>query len=210
MNEQDPCSKRWQRRPQARPEEILKAALQAFVHKGFAATRLEEVAALAGVSKGTVYLYFPSKEDLFKAMVSHYILPHIRNVEELVAGFEGSPTALLRIVFERWATFLMQEDIGGIIKLVVSEAKNFPDIARFYIDEVVLRLRHVFTEVLTRGMAAEEFRHMDVELAVRELVTPVIFAAIWKHSLAPFDPRPISYQEYLPAHIEFVLRSLAP
>lgn len=200
--------KRWRRRPEARPEEIMKAALTTFINKGFAGTRLEEVARLAGVSKGTLYLYFSSKEELFKAAVRDSLIPHIHNAEQLVEDFEGSATELLRTVFERWASFLLHEELGGLSKLMTSEAANFPDVAEFYMNEVVLRLRKVFANVITRGINNGEFRQLPVDLMVRELTTPVIFATIWKHSLAPFDPQPLDYAAYLPAHIDLVLRAL--
>src|SRR5574343_1755930 len=91
-----------ERRKQARPGELLEAALDLFVEKGFAATRAEEVAVRAGVSKGTLFLYFPSKEELFKAVVREHIVRHQTQGAEKIARFEGRSAELLRYLMPEW------------------------------------------------------------------------------------------------------------
>lgn len=204
----EPCDRRWRRRPDARPEEILQAAMLTFVEKGFAATRLDDIAARAGVSKGTLYLYFDSKEALFRAAVQESVLPHLQAAEALVASHEGSAQDLLRRLFLRWAELLGAPALGGLSKLMIAEAHNFPDTARFYIDEVVLRMRRVFAEAFRRGVRQGEFRDLPVDLLVRELTTPVIFATVWTHSLAAFDPQPLDYPRYISAHLDVVMNGI--
>src|SRR5689334_19895810 len=127
---------RWRRRKTARPGEIVGAALACFAEYGFAATRLDDVARRAGVTKGTLYLYFPTKEELFKAVVRQTIVPNIARGEAMVdEGAESAPAALARLV-AAWAE-MTGTPAGAIPKIVLAESGNFPDIARFYFEEVV-------------------------------------------------------------------------
>jgi len=128
---------RWRRRREARPGELIAAALDLFVEKGYAATRLDEVVARAGVSKGTLYLYFSSKEELFKAVVQEGLLPILAEGERFVATFQGSSADLMCEIVLGWWELIGTKPIGGIPKLIMAEARNFPEIARFYYDEVI-------------------------------------------------------------------------
>lgn len=203
-------SRRWQRRPQARPEEILRAAMQSFVERGFAATRLEEVGARAGVSKGTVYLYFNNKEDLFRSAVRESILPYIKSGEERIAGYQGDPLLLLRELYDRWAAVVCDPLLGGLCKLMVAEAANFPEVARFYMEEVVKRTRALFAAVTLRCMEAGHLRAAPVDFVVRDLTAPILFAAMWRHSLASHDDSPLDFPSYLDFHFSLVLQGLQP
>src|SRR6187549_559455 len=128
---------RWQRRKEARPAEIVAAALDVFVERGFAATKLEEVARRAGVTKGTVYLYFESKEALFKAVVRETIVPIFARGEQMVAEHQGSSADLLTQLMRKWWERIGETSLSGIPKLMMAEAGNFPALARFYYDEVI-------------------------------------------------------------------------
>lgn len=201
---------RWQRRPSARPEEILRAAMQTFVERGYAATRLEEVGVRAGVSKGTVYLYFSNKEDLFRSTVRESVVPHIKNAEQRIAGFQGRPADLLREVYDAWATVVTDPVLGGLCKLMVAEAGNFPELARFYMEEVVKRTRALFTQVVQRCMEAGELRHAPIDFVVREITAPILFAVMWRHSLASHDDTVLDFPAYLNFHFDLVLQGLQP
>src|SRR5262245_7762787 len=157
--------RRWERRKEARPGEIVAAALQLFADRGFAATRLEDVAAVAGVSKGTVYLYFESKEQLFEAVVREAIAPNVDRAEALVAAFEGPTPELIRVLFEFIGTVL-ESPITGVMKLLVAESGNFPQLARLYADLVLRRIFGLLRRILERGIARGEFRPLDVDTAV--------------------------------------------
>ena len=143
---------RWARRKDARPEEIIAAALDLFVERGFATTRLDDVAARAGVSKGTLYLYFENKEDLFKAVVRGNVLPVLQHGEDLLEKFSGSSADLVRQLVRGWWELTGSTKIAGIPKLIIAEAGNFPDLAEFYYQEVILRAHSMFRRVLQRGM----------------------------------------------------------
>src|SRR6478752_8643248 len=130
-------SGRRERRKEARPGELLDAALDLFVEKGFAATRAEEVAARAGVSKGTLFLYFPSKEELFKAVVRDNISGRFGEWNAEFEAFEGSTADMVRYCMKVWWERIGATRASGITKLIISEARNFPDIAAFYQQEVI-------------------------------------------------------------------------
>src|SRR3954467_6540322 len=121
-----------ERRKEARPGELLDAALELFVEKGFAATRAEEVAARAGVSKGTLFLYFPSKEELFKAVVRENISGRFSEWNEEFQKFEGTSAEMLKFCMQVWWDRVGATRASGITKLMISEARNFPDLADFY------------------------------------------------------------------------------
>ena len=199
-----------QRRKQARPQELLEAALALFVEKGFAATRSEEVAARAGVSKGTLYLYFPSKEELFKAVVRHNLTALIAEGEELVDCFEGPTPELLGHLMHEWWTRVVDTPASGIFKIMVSEARNFPDLAQFYLDEVMLPVRHLIARTIARGVERGEFRPLPVDDIVHALIAPVLFMALHKHALMPCGLRGVELdaQSFMRTQMELVLRGL--
>ncbi len=176
---------RFERRKDARPGEILDAALDLFVEKGFAATRLEDVAQRAGVSKGTVYLYFDSKEDLFKAVIRSGMVRAIEEAERRVAAYPGSASDLLRELYTAWWQNIGGTKLAGIPKLMISEAQNFPELARFYYEEVIQRGSQLFARTIERGVERGEFRPVNVDYAVRALVSPLIMRAIIEHSFLP-------------------------
>src|SRR5213076_2650600 len=139
------------------------AALDLFVERGFASTRLEDVARRAGVSKGTLYLYFTNKEELFKAVVRETIVPAFGAAEESIAEFEGHSADLMRNVVLGWWQQRGGAKASGIIKLVMAEAGNFPDLAQFYKDEVVLRGSNMIASMLRRAVDRGEFRPVDID-----------------------------------------------
>mgnify|MGYP000615000049 CR=1 FL=1 len=157
---------RRERRKEARPGELLQAALSLFVEKGFAATRSEEVAQRAGVSKGTLFLYFPSKEDLFKAVIQENIGKLFPLWSEEMQQFQGSSSDLLRHCVQSWWTQVGATPASGIVKLVMSEAQNFPEMAHFYQEEVIQPGNSLIRRILERGVASGEFRQLDTEQAV--------------------------------------------
>jgi len=172
-----------QRRKEARPQELLDAALALFVEKGFAATRSEEVALRAGVSKGTLYLYFPSKEELFKAVVRHNLSTLIAEGQGMVDNFEGPTTELLQRLMEAWWNRVINTPASGIFKIMMSEARNFPELAQFYVDEVIQPSRKLLARTVRRGIEHGEFRDLPADDVVHGLIAPVLFVAMHKHSI---------------------------
>jgi AcrR family transcriptional regulator len=201
------ASTRWRRRKEARPEEILAAALESFAERGFAATRLEDVAARAGISKGTLYLYFKSKEELFEAVVRATLLPNLERVEALTASYQGRSAELLEQLLLTIAGVLSSR-AGAIPKLVIAEAGNFPDLARFYLDQVIRRGLRLIGTILRRGIERGEFRPVDVDHAVFCVIAPMLLAALWKNSLEPHADAPLDAAALARAHLDLLLQGL--
>lgn len=197
------------RRKDARPSELTAAALELFVEKGFAATRLDDVAKRAGVSKGTLYLYFDSKEALFNAAVEEGIVPHMVAAEERIADFDGSAAELLRELLFGWWEQIGGTRLAGIPKLVISESRNFPDIAQYYHDKVIVRGRALLRAALLRGVASGEFRPLDVETVIDVIIAPLLMLVIWKYSLC-FCGTESDPQRYLATHFDLLVRGLRP
>src|SRR5262245_4621795 len=204
-----PRKPHWRRMPEARPSSILSAALDSFVENGFAATRLDDVARRAGVSKGTLYLYFDSKEALLESVVRENIVPFLERAEQRVDGFQGSSSDLLVEIVRDWWEAMRDSAMGALPKLVLSEASNFPAVARVYFDEVVQRLRGLLARLLRRGIERGEFRDVDVEYAVRALTAPIVHVLIWKHSMIKCQIDAIDYDRYIDAIIDLVLHGLS-
>lgn len=201
---------RWERRKEARPQELLAAALDLFVERGFASTRLEDVARQAGVSKGTLYLYFANKEELFKAVVRDSIVPVIGAAEDSIAGFDGHSADLLRSVIGGWWQRIGATKASGIPKLMMAEAANFPDIATFYQEEVIARGTRMIAGLLERAIARGEFRPMNVEIMTQVLVAPMLMLMTWKHSVGPCDQCHLDPLAFLDAFLDMALHGLLP
>lgn len=210
MSDSTSRAPRWERRKQSRPAELVAAALDLFVERGYAATRLDEVATRAGVSKGTLYLYFESKEELFKAVVRERIVPLIEESQRSLEQPGLSCADLVRRYLRQWWKRFGATDLAGIAKLVVAEAGNFPEVATFFQREVIEPNSLLIESLIQRGIAAGEFRETDVELAARFCMAPLVLKAIWTRSMdaiCPVDAR-IDPQRFLDAHIEFVISAL--
>lgn len=196
------------RRKDARPGELAEAALDLFVERGFAATRLEDVAQRAGVSKGTLYLYFDSKEALFKAVIQDGILPVLAENEALLAQHTGSACALMRMLLNNWWQKIGQTRFSGIPKLMVAEARNFPELAEYYVDNVIKRGRQLVGAALERGMRSGEFRHLDIETAIDVIIAPILMLLIWRHSLACGKSSEQDPLLYLDIHMQLLFDGL--
>ncbi|WP_329603158.1 TetR/AcrR family transcriptional regulator [Undibacterium baiyunense] len=203
-----PFKPRWERRKDARPQELLDAALDHFVARGFAATRLDDVAKSAGVSKGTLYLYFCSKEELFKAVVRESIVPLLGEAEGLIDQFDGTSEELFRIITKTWWDNMGASKLSGLPKLMTAEAGNFPELAKFYQEEVVDRGEKLVTTLLKRGMERGEIRAMDLEVAPKILMSPMIMMMMWKHSNGVCQVEPEKLGAYLDFYIDMALRSI--
>ena len=196
-----------ERRKEARPGELLDAALDLFVEKGFAATRAEEVAARAGVSKGTLFLYFPSKEELFKAVVRENISGRFQEWNAEFQTFEGTSADMLRYCMKVWWERVGARKASGITKLILSESRNFPDLAAFYQHEVVRPAQDLIQRILQRGVDRGEFKVLDIEYATFSITAPMVFLVMMKHSLGACIPRdfPLDPERYISSQVETIL-----
>jgi TetR/AcrR family transcriptional regulator len=171
-----------ERRKESRPGELLAAALDLFVDKGFAATRAEEVAQRAGVSKGTLFLYFGSKEELFKAVVRENISDHYPGWHEELQNFEGTTAEMLHLCAQGWWENIGATKACGIGKLMMAEGAQFPDLQRFYQTEVIEAGNLLLLRLFKRGVARGEFRSdLDLNHLVHLFVAPFLYLMVWKH-----------------------------
>ncbi|HEY0107821.1 MAG TPA: TetR/AcrR family transcriptional regulator [Rhizomicrobium sp.] len=201
---------RWTRRKQARPGEILDAALKVFAAKGFAAARMDDIARQAGVTKGTIYLYFENKEAVFKSLVREAIGTTIATVAEQMGGYRGTARELIRFALGAMANLLVAGDRVVLPKIIVAESGNFPELARFYRFEIIEKGLGAFSAVIARGMAQGELRKLPVEHVVRLCIAPVLLGAIWHSTFAQFDAEPYDYQGLIDTHLDILFRGLAP
>jgi len=200
---------RWTRRKEARPEEITAAALELFVERGFAATRLEDVAARAGVSKGTVYLYFANKEELFKAVVREGLVSPIAEMKDFVAQFPGSTFELLRMLVLGWWEKVGATRMSGIPKLLLGESGNFPELVRFYLAEVVEPGHAVIMAIVKRGIARGEFRKVNQENAALLIAAPRLQMMLWRTALEPQSKHKMDAAQYLETHLDMLRHGLS-
>jgi AcrR family transcriptional regulator len=200
---------RWRRRKEARPQEILDAALTIFAEKGFAAARMDDIAARAGVTKGTIYLYFDGKEAVFKTLVRESIGDTLNRVVENANRFEGSAADLLRTILRMIGHFMRTSDRVVLPKIVIAEFGNFPELARFYREEVVEKGLAALSAVISHGIARGEFRDVAPEHAARLCIAPILLAAVWRTTFAKIDTTPYDLEGLIETHIDVLLRGLA-
>lgn len=200
-----------ERRKEARPGELLDAALDLFVEKGFAATRAEEVAARAGVSKGTLFLYFQSKEELFKAVVRENISGRFKEWNEEFETFDGTAAEMLAYCMTVWWERVGATRASGITKLMMSEAGNFPEITAFYQQEVIQPGQALIRRIMQRGIDRGEFRPVDLDYAIYSVIAPMIFLVLSKHSAGTCgDPTlPGNAEKYIAAQVDTLLHGLS-
>jgi AcrR family transcriptional regulator len=171
---------RWRRLPEERPKQILDAALAVFAERGLAAARLEDIAKRAGLSKGTIYLYFPNKEELFREVIRHTVIAFIERGEERLAAIDDPMQALSAWMEGYWA-WLRSPVFPAMHRLVNSELHSFPDLATFYLTEVIERAHRLVCEMLERAMQRGSLRTMDPLVAARMLSSIFITHGLWYH-----------------------------
>jgi len=199
---------RWQRRKDARIPEILDAALACFAEKGFAGTRMDDVAARAGITKGTIYLYFDSKQALFKALARQSIGAQLESVLAHVQAFQGASADLLRFVLGTIGHFAATSDRVILPRLLLAEAGNFPELAEFWRREIIDRGLGIFETIISRGVARGEFRDVVPGHAARLCVAPMLVLILWRTTFAQFDTAPYDYQGLVDTHLATLLHGL--
>ena len=193
------------RRKDEHPSELVAAALDLFVERGFAATRLDDVAARAGVSKGTLYLYFESKEALFKAVIEEAIVPLLASAEDVIANDQGTSIDLLRRLLNGWWEQIGATRLAGVPKLIIAEARNFPAVAQYYHDAVIVRGRALLRTLLQRGIERGEFRPLDLETAIDVIYAPLMMLVVWRSSLC-FCAKETDPATYLKTHFDLLVQ----
>ena len=199
---------KFQRRAEERPREICAAALQVFAEKGFAAAKLDEIARRAGVSKGTLYLYFKDKEDLFRAVIRDTVAPNIAAIRETVEATDLPFAQIVRALLPRFAEITSRVPIGPVAKMVIGESRNFPELAKVYHDLVVSQAIGLIAGLIERAQAKGEVRDGDPRLHALTLMGPMLMGILWRETLQPVGAAPIDIDKLAQQHAETVLQGL--
>ena len=197
------------RAPTERPAEILEAALALFVEKGFAATRLDDVAARAGLSKAAIYLYFTDKTALFQGVVGRAVTVNLGHVEAMLEAHQGPVADLLSRILEFMGDRVERTPMAAVAKLVISESRAFPEIGRFYLKEVIGRAFPLIEGLIRRGIARGEFRQVDPAMTVRSLIGPMLLAVIWHTVFEPIGAEKLDIKALARHHADLMMRALA-
>jgi len=194
------------RRKEARPAEIVEAALAEFAEMGFAAATLEAVARRAGVAKGTIYLYFETKDALFEAVVRAKVLPRLAEAGDLIDRFDGPSDQLLAMVIGKIYHEVIDTELRSIMRLLIAEGARFPNLTAFYDREILARGRDVIRSVILRGVERGEFRPSAATDMPEVVMGPAILAAVWRMIFEAH--RPLDLERFLKAHIDLALNGL--
>lgn len=201
-------SKSWSRRKRARPGEILDAAMKAFAEKGFAATRMDDIAAAAGVTKGTIYLYFSSKEDVFKSLARQTVGQVLADVGQRMASASGDPREQIRTILSTIDAILHASDRVALPKIIISESGNFPELARFWRTEVIDKAMALLAEAYERGVAAGQFRDLPAHFVTRLCLAPLLLGVIWRSTFVPLEAQPLAFDGFFETHIDVLMNGL--
>jgi AcrR family transcriptional regulator len=203
-----PGPPKFRRRKADRPGEIVEAAMAVFAEKGFAAAKLDEIARRAGVSKGALYLYFETKEDLFRGVVEQTIAPNIQAVRAMIAAHPGPISDILRLVPERIALLLQTLPMGGVVKMVIGEAGNFPELARVWHDRLVSQALGALSDAIAAAQARGEVRPGDPRAYALQLIAPVLIGVIWDETFVPVGAEPFDVPALARQHMETMLAGM--
>jgi len=179
MTAAEPHEKRWRRRPEERPRQIIDAALEVFGEHGLAAARLEDIAHRAGVSKGTIYLYFPNKETLFREMIRQRVAEMIIRAEQSVVATGGTASTRLRAYARLLWSHVRAPMFQRLYRLVNGELRQFPGLFEFFMREVPARNMAVIAGIVRHGIDTGEFRRIDDSVAARMFQVLVLNHGVW-------------------------------
>jgi AcrR family transcriptional regulator len=196
------------RAPTERPQEILDAALALFVEKGFAATRLDDVAERAGLSKAAIYLYFSDKTALFEGVIQQAVGSNLGTVETMLAAHRGPVAELIPRILEFMASRIEDTPMASVAKVVISESRAFPEIGRFYLKEVIGRGLPLMESLIARGIAQGEFRKVDPGMTVRSMVGAMLLGGIWRTVFEPIGAEKLDVRALARHHAELMLHAL--
>jgi AcrR family transcriptional regulator len=201
-------SPRWRRRKEDRPAEIVAAAYSVFAEKGFAAARLDDIAMRAGVSKGALYLYFETKQDLFAAVVSDAVAPNFDAIAAMAEGFPGKFADLAPMIFARIADVATATPVGKVIKMVVGESGNFPDVARIWHDTLIDKALGLLSGLIAKAQISGEIRPGDPRHYAVGLISPMLMAVLYRETFEPVGATPFDLPALMKQHVDTVLRGM--
>ena len=196
---------KYQRRKEDRPQEIAEAAFETFAEKGYAGTRIDDVAKRAGVSKGLTYLYYKTKEDLFKAVVRNVV---VRRVDTLIGDVESSELSSEEFIRGPFLAFMKKvpgSPIAIVIRLLIAEGPRHPDLLDYYYDNVVARGMGAIREFIRRGVERGEFRREALDLQPHLFFAPMMLSMIWR---LIFTKKPLDTDQLMETQVDMLLTHL--
>ena len=202
-----PGPPKFKRRKADRPDEIIAAAMALFSERGFAAARLDDIAARAGVSKGALYLYFPTKQDMFRAVVEQAVGPNLANVQQMSLG-DLAFADIARNMAQMMAHMAATSPLGGIAKMVIAEAGNFPELATIWYERSIAPVFGLLTTLITQGQARGEIRPGDPRQYALSLVSPTVMGVVWRETFTPVGAPPFDLPDLAKQHVETMLRGM--
>lgn len=201
--------KRFRRSAETRPDELLDAALKLFIEKGFAETRVEEVAIEAGVSKGTVYLYFKSKEEILYAIVRRAVTPIADHALKMIGDFDGDPRIAMTMVAKMVGTKLADPDFTAVPRLIIREVQGFPGLAEMYRREVLDRMIPVVEALIQRGIDQGYLRPVDPNLTIRSIVGPIFFHVLMARVFGVMPEDGLAMDRLIDNHLSILFDGLS-
>jgi len=206
----EPGSPKFRRRKADRPNEIVEAALSVFVERGFAAARLDDIAARAGVSKGAIYLYFATKEDIFRAVVDQAFSPSMEVMRDIVGAHPGPFPELIRAIAAHMAGVVERTPLGGVAKMVIGEARNLPELARIWRQEVVEPSLDALAAAIQAAQGRGEVRAGDPRAFALQFAAPLIVGVIWRETFVPIGAPAFDMPTLVRQHADTFLRGVRP
>jgi len=200
---------KFRRRAAERPDEIIAAALRIFAEKGFAAARLDDIAARAGVSKGAIYLYFATKEDIFRAVVEQAIAPNLQALQTMVTSHPGPFVDLARSLAAALGQVMSRADVGGVAKMVIGEARNFPELARVWHDRLAGPTLGALTVAIVAAQERGEVRAGVPRLYALSLIAPLVVGVIWRETFTPVGGAAFDLPALAEQHVETLLQGMS-
>ena len=197
---------RFQRRKEERPAEITQAALEAFAEHGYAATRVDDVAKRAGVSKGLLYLYFKTKEELFKAVIRGVVVPRVDALKTAIADTELSAEEFLQGPYLEFIQKLPNSPARIVVRLLIAEGPKHPDLTAYYFDQVISGGMDALRQLINRGVRHGEFRQSDLAEFPQLMISPVLMSIIWRTLFQKHYP--LDTDKLLQTHIDLILRAI--
>ncbi len=197
---------RFQRRKEERPAEITQAALEAFAEHGYAATRVDDVAKRAGVSKGLLYLYFKTKEELFKAVIRGVVVPRVDALKTAIADTELSAEEFLQGPYLEFIQKLPDSPAHIVVRLLIAEGPKHPDLTAYYFDQVISGGMDALRQLINRGVRHGEFRQSDLAEFPQLMISPVLMSIIWRTLFQKHYP--LDTDKLLQTHIDLILRAI--
>lgn len=203
-----PPQPKWRRRKEERPRDITAAALGVFAEKGFAGARMEEIARRAGISKGTLYLYFDTKEAMFRAVVREVVVPNVEAVQQAALAADLPFADMVRMLLPRFAETVTRVPIGAVAKMVIGESRNFPELARVWHDEVIFKALGLVAGVIERAQARGEVRPGDPRTHAFSIMGPMLMGVLWRETLTPVGGAVLDLPAIARQHAETALGGL--